>query len=320
MIQKSIKLYPDREDLTLTTYILKDSPEMLAGKKRPAVLVCPGGGYMNCSDREAEPVALKFASMGYHALVLRYSTYSSGAAGIDPSSVKQPNPETAHPAPVRDIGKAFLIIHENAEDWLLDTEKIAVCGFSAGAHNCAMYSVYWDKPLIKDFFNAPPEKLKPAAAILAYGMYNYHLMAKPLKNEKDPFAAEMRRAANIAFFATADPSDEALDAASPVQHVSESTPPCFLWATTEDTLVPVQNTCEMSAALAGAEIPFEVHIFEKGPHGLSLSNQASASSKYECNQSVEAWTEAVEKWLSNRFSLPLLEKPFWLAHLEETQQ
>ena len=59
-----IKLYENREDVTLTTYVLQDSPEMLAGGKRPAILICPGGGYMGCSDREAEPIAMKFASMG----------------------------------------------------------------------------------------------------------------------------------------------------------------------------------------------------------------------------------------------------------------
>lgn len=69
-----IKLYENRDDVTLTTYILQDSPELLAGKVRPAIIVCPGGGYFNCSDREAEPVALKFASKGYHTFVLRYNS------------------------------------------------------------------------------------------------------------------------------------------------------------------------------------------------------------------------------------------------------
>ncbi len=78
MIPKTIQLYANRPDVTLTTYVLADSPELLNGKVRPAVLVCPGGAYLNCSDREAEPVALRFAAMGYHAFVLRYSTYGNG--------------------------------------------------------------------------------------------------------------------------------------------------------------------------------------------------------------------------------------------------
>ena len=66
-------LYEDDPKVTLTAYILDDSPEMLMGKKRPAFLICPGGAYMFNSDREAEPAAIRFASMGYHAFVLRYS-------------------------------------------------------------------------------------------------------------------------------------------------------------------------------------------------------------------------------------------------------
>ena len=65
---KTILLYEGRGDVSLTTYVLQDSPELLAGKRRPAILICPGGGYFNCSDREAEPIALRFAAMGYHAL------------------------------------------------------------------------------------------------------------------------------------------------------------------------------------------------------------------------------------------------------------
>ena len=74
MITKELYLYDDNPDVRLTTYCL-DSPELMAVGPRPAVLVLPGGGYFSCSDREAEPVALAFAAMGYHAFVLRYSVY-----------------------------------------------------------------------------------------------------------------------------------------------------------------------------------------------------------------------------------------------------
>ena len=79
MKSEVIYLYKDRTDVTLTTYVLDDSREMLNGGKRPAVLICPGGAYLSCSDREGEPVAMAFAAMGYHAFVLRYSTYGEEA-------------------------------------------------------------------------------------------------------------------------------------------------------------------------------------------------------------------------------------------------
>lgn len=97
-----IRLYEDRNDVTLTTYVLMDSPELLAGKRRLAVLICPGGGYFNCSDREAEPVVMKFASMGYHAFVLRYSTYCEGnIEGIDFSKRFPPNRHSQYTTAMR---------------------------------------------------------------------------------------------------------------------------------------------------------------------------------------------------------------------------
>jgi acetyl esterase/lipase len=82
MYTEVIKFYEDREDVTLTTYVLKDSQELLNGKKRPAIIICPGGAYIGCSDREGEAVALRFAAMGYHTFVLRYSTYMEGKLGF----------------------------------------------------------------------------------------------------------------------------------------------------------------------------------------------------------------------------------------------
>ena len=78
MVTKVIPLYEDRTDVTLTAYVIAEKGEMNQQGPRPAVLICPGGGYMNCTDREAEPVALQFTAMGYHAFVLRYSTYGEG--------------------------------------------------------------------------------------------------------------------------------------------------------------------------------------------------------------------------------------------------
>ena len=90
--------------------------------------------------------------MGYHAFVLRYSTYTQGRdefLDVFGKSIK-PNPVTKHPAPVREIGMAMLLIREHSDEWAVDMDRVAVCGFSAGAHNTAMYGVYWDKPLVTE--------------------------------------------------------------------------------------------------------------------------------------------------------------------------
>jgi acetyl esterase/lipase len=314
MITKTIQLYENRPDVTLTTYVLADSPELLNGKKRPAVLVCPGGAYMSCSDREGEPVALRFAAMGYHAFVLRYSTYNNGKPGMFIPQGKMPvNPNSLFPAPMRDIGKAFLTIHAHAEEWLVDTDKIAICGFSAGGHNCAMYSVYWQDPLISEYFDEKPAMFKPAAAILGYAVLDYRLMFGLIT---DPMAQVISDAASIAFMGTTTPSAELLETISANLHVSKNTPPTFLWATAGDALVPAENTTRMATALAQAGVPFEVHVFEQGPHGLSLSDQSTAGSLLDINADGEKWIELAGAWLKKRFALQVPAKPAWLESLE----
>lgn len=317
MIHKKIQLYEDRADVTLTTYVLDDSPEMLDGGYRPAVLVCPGGAYLGCSDREAEPVALRFAAMGYHAFVLRYSTYFGGQFGADPfTEVSAVNPRSVHPGPVRDIGKAFLMIREHADDWLVDMDKITICGFSAGGHNCAMYAVYWDKPLISDHFGVDALWLKPAAAILGYALTDYHLM---FGRVLDPLAQEISNAASIAFLGTTSPTDIFLDEVSPAKHVSSNTPPTFIWTTMADELVPAEHSTRMANALAAAGVPCEIHLFEEGKHGLSLADQSSAGSLLDIEAEAAQWIVRAEAWLKKRFALDLPLKPAWMVELEENR-
>jgi acetyl esterase/lipase len=309
MYSEVIKFYEDREDVTLTTYVIKDSPELLGGKKRPAVIICPGGAYLSCSDREGESVALRFAAMGYHAFVLRYSTYMEGKSGFpDLEKEMEVKKDRIHPTPMREIGKAMLTLRERADEWLIDVDRIALCGFSAGAHNCAMYSVYWDKSVMSEHFKEKTESFKPAATILGYGISDYLLMRDL---PKGPMEKGLFEAANIAFVGVKEPDEETLKEISPSLHVSENTPPMFLWATSEDTLVPVQHTMRMATALADKKIPFEVHVFEKGPHGLSLATQASAQARSEIYPDAAKWISLAEAWLEKRFALQLPELNHW---------
>lgn len=315
---QTLQLYEDRPDVTLTTYVLDDSAEMLNGQKRPAVLVCPGGAYMGCSDREAEPVALRFAAMGYHAFVLRYSTYFEGKFGELPFGGNMPvNPNSMHPGPVRDIGKAFLTIREFADEWLVDMDKVAICGFSAGGHNCAMYAVYWDKPLMTAHFGQEAALFKPAAAVLGYPITDYHLMFGDML---DPMAQELSDAASIAFLGTTAPTQALLDEVSPALHVSANTPPTFIWTTMADELVPAENSTRMANALATAGVPCEIHLFEKGKHGLSLADQSTAGSLLDIEPEAAKWMSLAEAWLAKRFALKVPARPAWLEAIEEQQR
>lgn len=109
---------PSSSMATLDGYILDCDLQLGQYQKRPAILVCPGGGYVYCSRAEGEPVAMAFASRGFHAFVLRYST---GKAAADFQ-------------PLKEVSWAIGYIREHAEEWNIDPEKIVSCGFSAGGH------------------------------------------------------------------------------------------------------------------------------------------------------------------------------------------
>lgn len=109
---------PGHPEATLEGYILDCKISLGQNFKRPAVVVCPGGGYVYCSDAEAEPVALAYASRGFHAFILRYST-GYDAAGF---------------SPLAEVSWVIGLLREKAEEWNIDPEKIVTCGFSAGGH------------------------------------------------------------------------------------------------------------------------------------------------------------------------------------------
>ena len=121
----------------------------------------------------------------------------------------------------------------------------------------------------------------------------------------DPFAQMLSNAAGMAYMGTTTPPPELLEALSPVLHVTKDTPPTFLWATATDELVPVENTTRMATALAQAGVPFELHVFEQGPHGLSLADQASTGYTIFLNADAAQWVDLAGAWLHKRFALPL---------------
>jgi len=310
MICEKINLIEGRGDVSLTTYILEDSPEMLDGKNRGAVIICPGGGYLGCSDREGEPVAMAFAAMGYHAFVLRYSVYNeSGKMSLDFSKPIPVKERSVFPNPMLDIGRAMLHIRKNAEAWHVNTDMIAICGFSAGGHNCAMYSVSWSKPVLTGYFGVNAEMLRPAACILGYPVTDYFLMKSP--DSGDPFAKGLHYASSVAIMGTAEPSEDKLLEVSPARLINKDTPPTFIWSTFEDALVPVQQSALLVSALAEHGIPFEAHFFEKGPHGLSTATHASSGAVIETDADAAGWVGLCNAWLMKRFTFQLLDTREW---------
>lgn len=109
---------PGHPEATLEGYILDCTIALGQEIRRPAIVVCPGGGYVYCSDAEAEPVALSYTACGFHAFILRYST-GSDAAGF---------------APLEELSWVIGYLREHAEEFNIDPDKIVTCGFSAGGH------------------------------------------------------------------------------------------------------------------------------------------------------------------------------------------
>lgn len=141
-MKSEVIIINEERNATLTAYIQKTGGEFSNIEKRPAMIVLPGGGYEFCSDREADPVAAVYLNAGFQTFVLRYSVAE--------------HKEWRNP--LDDYEKAYRLIIENAEKWGVDTDRIAVIGFSAGGHlaGCA----------------ATISKCKPNAAILAYPVLN----------------------------------------------------------------------------------------------------------------------------------------------------
>lgn len=294
---ETISLFADRPEVALTAYLV-DAPQ-----KRPAVLICPGGAYLACSDTEAEPVALRWAGLGYHAFVLRYSVY--GNPNQIPAKIAC---ASNFPTPVRELGKAMLTIREHAAEWGVDADKIFLNGFSAGANNCALYSVYWHTPLVCGALGADKELLRPVAAVLSYGIYDYSALLAYWQACKASEPLRICSEMSQAMFGTKTPSAAQMAAASPALHVDGHTPPLFLWATCEDGLIPAQQTVLMAQALTRAHRPFEVHIYEHGDHGLSLADQTTAEVNEQRNEDVAGWVALAAKWLQKRFAFALPER------------
>lgn len=304
MQSETIQIWPERPDVTLTTYLLDDSPDFQTGKRRPAVLILPGGGYLGTSDREAEPIALFFAAQGYHAFVLRYAVFFQNYP-IDLSCPPEKNSyPSIFPQPLLDVAAALRLIRNRSRSqvagWLVDPNRIAVCGFSAGGHLAASIGTQWNSPLLEKL-GGPAADFRPDALILCYPMIDYILTSELQARIPDNPLADFLRLCETAAFGHSEPSDAEKDRLNPVHQVSRETPPSFIWHTADDELVPLENSLELAAALKKAGVPLELHVFAHGRHGLALADERTASDPDQINPPVQAWTGLVLTWLKNQF-------------------
>jgi len=296
------QLRVDDPNVKLQAYILNNSKEFQSERMRPAVMICPGGGFLGTSDREAEPIALRFASMGFHAFVLRYTTlYTEWPT--DWTNLPPERAETTYPRPLLDLAKAMSKVREHASEWYLDANKIAVAGFSAGGHLAASLGTHWQDSFLSDELSEPSERFRPNALILGYALLDYIAQKREMLKRGDKNIMALWHLSNQSLMGTPDPTVEQLEALSPKNYVSEQTPPTFIWHTAEDSVAYDVNALNFAAALAEHRVPYELHLFGNGEHGLSLADVTTASEPDQIDSDIAVWIELVFRWLNKQFRL-----------------
>ena len=249
---------PGHEDASLEGYILDCELSLGQETARPAILICPGGGYVYCSPREAEPVALRYAANGFHAFILRYSTGRNCVGNT----------------PLQEVSWVIGYLREHAAQWHIDPDKIATCGFSAGGHLALAAGVKGEN--------------KPNAMILGYPavttpnhpMSNF--MVKLLTGKKEV-------------------TDEDCASVSLENFITKEAPPVFMMATAEDGLSPF-GALLVANTYSRLGLPYELHMFQHGPHGYSLADETSADgSSQVLNSSFAQWHSLSVDWLYRVF-------------------
>lgn len=296
MRTETFYLYEDRTDVTLTSYLLDESPELAKSSARSAIIINPGGAYMVLSDREAEPIAMRFAGMGFQTFVLRYSilTGSENKWPEDVSSLPERRPEAEYPAPLLELGKSMLLVREHAKEWHVNPEQIGICGFSAGGHNVTLYASAWFHSVVTEGLHAKAEDLRPAFCIAGYPFVDWELQ---YNLEMDKATRDAYRWMYLDYFGTADPSPEKMRECSANYLVTEQTAPTFLWTTSTDQSVYPVHSLRLAAAMIGKQVPCEFHMFGEGHHGLALADEATRQNPDDVSEVVAQWTSMAEKWI-----------------------
>lgn len=253
----------DGENPVLDVY-LPDEVMNRPDFKRPSMLICPGGGYWSCSSREAEPIALHFLPEGFNVFVLWYTCAPA-----------------RFPTQIRQVAAAMELIHQNAKEWLCDTEKISIMGFSAGGHLAAHYSTSFDCPEVREMF---PESKAPAASVLCYPV----ISAVEGKCHKGSFE---RLVGQYPL------TEEQMKRFSLENAVKENTPPAFIWHTASDTIVPVYSSLVYAQALSEYNIPFELRVFPEGQHGVATCDEKTLDDFKPCYPYNRVWFKEAVDWL-----------------------
>jgi len=223
---------------TLTVYL----PEA-TNATGAAMVICPGGGYSHLAPHEGQDYALWLNQHGVTGFVLKYRLGANGYR---------------HPAELQDAARAVRLVRAHAADWGIDPKRVGIMGSSAGGHVASTLLTHFDAGFTNSADAVERESSRPDLGILCYpvitmGQYTH-------KGSKDNLLGK-------------DPAPELVKSVSNELQVTKATPPCFIWQTFEDKTVPVENSLLFATALRAAGVPFDLHIYQHGGHGMGLADK-----------------------------------------------
>ena len=232
-------------------------------RARAAMVVLPGGGYTHRAEHEGRPFAELFARHGMVGIICHYRV------------------GRRFPASYTDACRAIRLVRARAAEWHIDPQRVGLLGFSAGGHNAC--TVATQPELQHDShddlagrFSARPDRLALAYAVTSFGEYGHEGSCEALLG---PDATAAQR--------------DALDGEA---HVDERTPPTFLFHTADDPGVPVENSMRFAAALRRAGVPFALHIYAHGPHGVGMANGVASAPNAP---HLTTWPPLLLDWLTD---------------------
>ena len=258
----------------LNSYILDNYPEHAGDRKRPAILVFPGGGYWCRSAREEEVVALSYVAQGFQAFTVEYS-------------VTRECPDAKHPTMLIEAAMAVAYVRIHADKYNIDKDKIGVLGFSAGGHLAGSIITLFADEIVKNALKDKAQYCRPDFGVLCYPVITLgdetHAGTRENLTRNDP---------------------EICDYMSLYKRVTSNTPPTFIWTTSEDKTVPPVNSLFMAMELSRHSVPFELHVYQKGAHGMSLAIEETASKdqpQFIVKENQEWFMKSVEFLKRNGF-------------------
>jgi acetyl esterase/lipase len=247
----------DADKPSLTIY---PAPE--AAATNTGVIVCPGGGYgALAKDHEGDQIARWLNSLGVSAFVLQYRIA----------------PRYRHPAPLQDAQRAIRFVRVNAADYRISPDRVGIWGFSAGGHLASTTGTHFDAgdPQAADPIDRA--SCRPDFMILAYPVIS--------------FTTPYTHRGSLRNLLGDNPDPKLVASLSNETQVTAQTPPTFLFSTNEDTGVPAENSVLFYLALRKAGVPAEIHVYERGPHGVGLASTDAV---------LVTWTQRVKDWLDLR--------------------